>query len=510
MFLKKYQHLVFSSTFLLSAGQVKSEPRFTFSLNKSKKRLNPDHDESASTITYAEIPKKPQWNFPSSDEDECEETEETPNKKKTALKSGKPPRRFSRQESSTSEEGERPHIPPKLWETSKDMALSSSNSEEEQEDNVLKSTSDPEIKDSDPPQQEEVESDDVIIEYNAFQKSQDENNGSLLGPDEEEEERKSEVTGNRNSPTFTHSSGFGDNNDTVDASSITSETSSRIAADYEQSSACVDMDQLSLDSSGKHPKRIVETHETHEIIPAENCDDDIVERIIETQTITEKLDDNPLFKEYGGEDFSKYLEDDDEFVSHIFTLGRTMEKGHNQKKKPKDFAFVENPFSPPEPMIETKPIEKKTVKQKITTLVKKKKQREEESLYAEVKPNTLQGFSFTESKMYNPENDLNDPLNGSLGSSFLRDNGIRLQAEEEEGISEPKNNNKEALVYETVEELTHNNFMKITKTEKRKEPKTEKKSIFRGLRKLLRKNKSQDSEKANSVTVEDDYQEFVP
>lgn len=398
-----------------------------------------------------------------------------------------PKSRISRQESSTSEEGEKPVIPPKLWDAAD---LESPDNEVADQPELRRSSCDSGIRESKPLSGEQ---DGITIEYNALHRDEASRKGSLIGADDDEDAQGSQ------------SSGFGDNQDVIEESSILSDHSSKLVADFEQSSTCVDMDQLSLDSSGRHPKRIVETHETHEIIPSENSEDDIVERIIETQTITEKLDDNYLMKEYGGEDFSKYLEDDEEFVSHIFSVGRTLEKGSGKKKyKANEFAFVENPFSPQEPQVETMPLEKKTVKQKITTLVKKKKAREEEGIYAEVTPGGLQSFSYNESKMYTPETDYPNTLlreNTNLSANG-DNNSIRTSLR------------SDSLVYESVEEVSPNKFIKTTRTENKKEPKTEKKSIFSGLRKLLKKNRSQhsqDSETSSAiVVVEDDYQEFVP
>lgn len=287
----------------------------------------------------------------------------------------------------------------------------------------------------------------------------------------------------------------------IDASSVLSENSSKAVTDYEQSSTCVDMDQLSLDSSGKRPKRIVETHETHEIVPADNNEDDIVERIIETQTITEKLDDNShMFSDYQGEDLSKYLDDDDEFVSHIFTMGRTMEKGAGRKKdrKSRDFAFVQNPFSAPEPQIETMPLEKKTVKQKITTLVKKKKAGEE-SVYAEVEYAEVQPISYS--------------YTGGSGGDSDRSGWDDNPAGESKPPGSPQvlEDGTAVFQHEHIDEINDNNFIKVTTTERRKEPKTEKKSLFKGIRKLLKKkDKTHDGERGNQLVLEDDYQEYVP
>lgn len=470
-----------------------SEPRFKFTLNRGKTRLNPPEPTDE---TYSEIPKKAQWNFPSSSEEEDDDNESGSKGKSKRPMSKTKTRGLSRQESTTSEEGERPVIPPKLWET---QGLDYNDIDEvesgEEEVELRRSSSDSGIREKNT----EEPDDDITIEYSALQRTDSGRKGSLLGPDELDDD----VQG---SPRSTHSSGFGENHDMIDGASVLSENSSKAVTDYEQSSTCVDMDQLSLDSSGKRPKRIVETHETHEIVPADNNEDDIVERIIETQTITEKLDDNGhTFSDYQGEDLDKYLNNDDEFVSHIFTLGRTIEKGkgggRRRDRLPKDFAFVENPFSAPEPVIETMPLEKKIVKQKITTLVKKKKATDE-AVYAEVQP---------ASYPYGDTSDMSLQNSPRPGGSFWEDDG-----------SNPGDNNfnpgsprlledgTQVFTHEHINEINDNNFIKSTTTEKRKEPKSEKKSIFKGMKKLFKKKDRSFDDRGNQLVLEDDYQEFVP
>ena len=494
-------NLMFSSPFSVPpVNTIKenvgvSEPRYKFTLNKGKTRLNPPEPADD---TYSEIPKKAQWNFPSSSEDEGDDDNDTGCKGKSKRPMTKPKTRgLSRQESTTSEEGERPVIPPKLWETQgldyNDIDEAES---EEEEVELRRSSSDSGIREKNA---EDTE-DDITIEYSALQRPDSARKGSLLGPDELDED-------GQGSPRSTHSSGFGENQDMIDGASVLSENSSKAVTDYEQSSTCVDMDQLSLDSSGKRPKRIVETHETHEIVPADNNEDDIVERIIETQTITEKLDDNGhTFSDYPGEDLDKYLNNDDEFVSHIFTLGRTIEKGKNvgkrRDRKAKDFAFVENPFSAPEPVIETMPLEKKIVKQKITTLVKKKKATDE-AVYAEVQPTSYTYVGDTGDRSLQ-----NSPR---PGGSFWDDNTSNPGANNSNpGSPRVLDDGTQVFTHEHINEINDNNYIKSTTTERRKEPKTEKKSIFKGMKKLFKKKDRSFDDRGNQLVLEDDYQEFVP
>ena len=456
-----------------------SEPRFQFTLSKSRARLNPA--VKATDDDYAEIPKKIPWNFPSSDEDE--EVSERPRHKKvpTAVV------RIQHEESSTSDEDEKPPPPPKLW---KSLELTNGNCQGE----VLQrqGSRDSGIKES--KSQTSIKQDDITIEYSALERV-DSRKGSLLGAEDQEF---------KGSPTFSHSSGFEEHEENLDTLSMQSDNSLKAITDYEQSSTCVDMDQLSLDSWGKRPKRIVETHETHEIVPAENNEDDIVERIIETQTITEKLDEKHTFKDYSSEDYPKYMDDDDEFVSHIFTLGRTLEK---RSKKKKDFAFVENPFSVPDPAIETMPLEKKTVKQKITTLVKKKKAKEDENVYAEV---TLShSNSLNQDIGEDNEDDTYDHMNDLVHTQLMDwSEGNEAGGTEHRNCQPSTLKDANGLLYSSVE---NNYFTQPAIADSKATVKPEKKSIFKGIKKLLKKkDKNSDACRAEPSVLDDDYQEFVP
>jgi len=467
---------------LVSKDKMISEPRYNYntakSTNKKQRVTTEDKDVYANSEKVSS--RGPAWNFPSSSDEDDEE--KRPGQRLYARQLSK--------NSSTSEEGERPLIPPKLWAA------------DEMDPELRRSSSDSGIRESSKGVRGcDGDAQVVTIEYNSLRKDNSNRKGSLIGADDDE----------LPSPTLSRSSGFGDNNDIIDGGSVLSENSSKLPTDYEQSSACVDMDQLSLDSYGKRPKRIVETHETHEIVQAEDADDDVVERIIETQTITEKLDEDVQYKEYGGEDFSKYLEDDDEFVSHIFSLGRTLEKG-NGRMKSKDFAFVENPFSQPEPMIETTPIEKKTVKQKITTLVKKKKNKDDDNIYAEVQTGTgLHSFSYAESKMYSAETDAERSCNGSGAKSWdhaqpkIPSTSPPL-ANKDSRSRRPAENVTQTVNLMTVDDAD-NKLLKVTTTDKKKDPKTEKRSLLKGFKKLW---KRKDKEVGSVVMSDDDYQEFVP
>lgn len=330
------------------------------------------------------------------------------------------------------------------------------------------------------------EDDDVKIEYSPFRRPAVNLTNSLLGTCDQDLYSSLE---NTNSPYFE-----GQEVEQTENSSFHSDSSCDEMIDYEQSSACVDLDQLSLDSSGKRLKRIVETHETHEIVPADNHEDDIVERIIETQTITEKLDENRAFNKHEKEDYSKYFENDDEFVSHIFTLGRTIEK-NSQKKKMKDFAFVENLFSAPDPMIETMPLEKKTVKQKITTLVKKKRARED-NIYDEVKIDDT-FVPPIRNEEYDDEESYDNKMENQEESSW--DKAIGL---------EDNSTTDENVCTEQADVLNSSTSKCSSTFEKKKE---QKKSFLKGIRKLLKKKeKMPDVDFNDSLVLEEDYQEYVP
>lgn len=490
----------YSNIVLFAVGQ--SKPRFKIAVQKGKsKSLDDSCNATQQDDMYARIPRKPKWNFPSSDEDE-EKFPDTLSKQHILSK--KLGNVINRQESVTSEEGERPMIPPKLWEEP-----GSNNGEEECEPSEERHGSDGSVT-----LREKHSRDSIVMEYNSLYCTGDNREGSLAGSDDDAYDTLDRIDSEHSGPPSVDGEKY--------RSSILSHSSSKTGADYEQTSTCVDMDQLSLDGSGKTPKRIVETHETHEIIPSESNEHDIVERIIETQTITEKLDDHLPLKDYNGEDYSKYLENDDEFVSHIYTLGRTLEKGNasKRKSKPLDFAFVENPFSPPSPVIETMPIEKKTVKQKITTLVKKKKMQEDDGIYAEVTPNVL------------PENVLSE--NGDLtDNEYENEEPLATLANNPNALKSRKEGNRDGnavdstqphgqahntadlLLYEAIESPEITAKHKKADKKKKKIKSDKKRSLFSGIRKLLRKqrNNSQDStDTSNSavVIVEDDYQEFVP
>ena len=423
--------------------------------------------------TYASIPKRPQWELVSSDEDE----QQNQCSKERVISN------TERQDSAVSafsDDDEKPMIPPKLWDLGDTM--SSRGTAVRAEADSVKSGMEYGVICKD-------YGDDVTVEYSPLHCDKRGSKGSLCSSSRSLDsvnshgESQPEADGSG-------SSGYEGYYGIADDSSVLSATSSKFEPDYEQSSVCVDMDQLSLDSSGRKPKRIVETHETHEIIPSENNDDDIVERIIETQTITEKLDDNLVLKDVVGEDYSKYLEDDDEFVSHIFTLGRTLEKGDKKRLKSKDFAFVENPFLPADPVIESMPLEKKTVKQKITTLVKKRRTRDEDNLYADVIPDsTLQ-------------------VQGQMPSMTESGAGGEWNGDQ---LLDDQTSANNMVIYETLDDMAQTAPIALSADSKKL--KTEKKSIFSGLRKFLKKIRSHDQERSaaeSSVVVEDDYQEFVP
>lgn len=441
--------------------------------------------------TYAEIPKKAQWNFPSSSEDDDDTGQR---RRKKANLTTKP--KLQTQESTTSDEDEdKPILPPKMWEAATTTETLNVDATEPFEDGSHSASSN--INEATALTTEE---EDITIEYSALHRTDNNRKGSLVGQDDNERQ------GEDDHMAFTHLLGFEENEENIDTISIQSaSSSSKVVTDFEQSSTCVDMDQLSLDSSGKRPKRIVETHETHEIVPADNHEDDIVERIIETQTITEKLDDNThAFKDYTGEDYSRYLEDDDEFVSHIFTLGRTLEKGA-KKKKPKDFAFVENPFSVAEPVIETMPLEKKTVKQKITTLVKKKKA--EENVYAEVElSNKEEGAS-----MLTEENDLYDHTSDAHRQIISAWESPSATAQSSRGQrASRQSTDSDGMIYESLEDMP-TSYGHSPILDKKKATKSEKKSLFKGIKRFLKKkDKNQETEQPEPSVLDEDYQEFVP
>lgn len=451
-------------------------------------RLNPKSAKSAESL-YAEISRTARWNFPSSSDEDEEEDKRT--KPKKSLASKPKPVTTGTPGSSDDEVEQRPVIPPKICDLSSpssELPLHSLGGAETGEENYGP--------------------DDVTIEYSALRQANVTRMGSLLGPEDTLQSRGSDDSSN--------TSIYEDSQDNLDLDSVTSDNSSKAIPDYEQSSTCVDMDQLSLDSAGKRPKRIVETHETHEIVPADNNDDDIVERIIETQTITEKLDDNRPFNDYTGEDYSKILENDDDFVSHIFTLGRTMEQGGAKKKKQKDFAFVENPFSVPEPVMESMPLEKKTVKQKITTLVKKKKANSEENLYDEVLPVSAPDGAAGRVQPLEEEEEEED-MDHYNHTNDRRGQGTSVWDNYEGGPSHDGRNNRvsnlsedsQGMVYETFGTNVPND--KPQTAEKKKESKPEKKSLFKGFKKFLKKkDKYEETDKGGSLVLEDDYQEFVP
>lgn len=484
---------------LLLLGQ--SEPRFQFTLSKSRVRLNPA--EKLIDDTYAEIPRRIPWNFPSSSEEDEEDQEPARNKKLNNVKV-----QISRQDSSSSEEGDKPLPPAKMWESEEGACATPI----EEGAVYRRGSGDSGIREA--KSHTSVTQDDITIEYSALKRTDVSKKGSLLGPDDNELELNADT-----SPAFSHSSGFEENVDDIDTLSVQSEDSSKIVTDYEQSSTCVDMDQLSLDSSGKRPKRIVETHETHEIVPADNNEDDIVERIIETRTITEKLDDNHTFKDYSGEDYSRYLHNDDEFVSHIFSVGRTLEKVSKQKKT-KDFAFVENPFSVPEPVIETMPLEKKTTTTKVTTLRKKKKNQGDENLYAEVQMKE-ESTGSSEQGNASCEDEIDD-YDHTITTDSLRHETMRWTTGNEAGASNSNtaqdmrqsaaSNDSGALIYESVFDIGQDNdFSQHPITDKKKETKSEKKSLFKGFKKLLKKkDKTVEACKVDPSVLDDDYQEFVP
>ncbi|XP_067952201.1 uncharacterized protein [Watersipora subatra] len=462
-----------------------SEPRFEFTLSKSRSRLNPT--VKSSEDIYAEINKKVPWNFPSSSEEEDDHTIKSRRSRKT--KSSRTTE--ARQECVKSDDEEVPSLPPKIWSSPGLENNITPMANEGQEESRL----------------EDIAGDDITIEYSALEPSQAEREPSLTKDEGE---------------NFLHSSGYEETCDNIDnasdSSGLSSRGSSHALTDYEESCPCVEVDQLSLDSSGRKAKRIVETHETHEIVPADNHEDDIVERIIETQTITEKLDDKYALADCSAQDYSKYLENDDEFVSHIFTLGRTIEKGA-AKKRSKDFAFVQNPFSIPEPVIETMPLEKKTVKQKITTLVKKKKAKDEEVVYEDVgMPDMECGPRTRGEGVAAVENDY-DHMNDTLNIRWREDTDHYDHMNTESPINnatirryDDQNAKSEAPeAYYEANSAEHNDFSQHEISDRKREIKTEKRSLLKGIKKFLKKkDKAIDTCKADHSVLDDDYQEFVP
>lgn len=176
------------------------------------------------------------------------------------------------------------------------------------------------------------------------------------------------------------------------------------------------------------PPAVQVEEEVHEIVPDDPEESGILKTVIQTQTVTEMVESR--VPDFDGEDYAQYLQDDDHFVNFVFTLGRKKEKTTEtlgRKREPNDFAFIENPFAQ-EVQYKTVPVQKKTIKQTVTTLMRKDKTLDGNHMrsiadYATLS-RSLQNFAYADSKMGSTMGDEDDDDDGGRSGGGASELGL--------------------------------------------------------------------------------------